>query len=45
MKWSIPALSLVFMGGVAVGIAANPIHPLRAAGSPVIYSVYEANVN
>jgi uncharacterized protein (DUF1330 family) len=44
MKWSIPALSLVFMGGVAVGIAANPAQPLRAAGSPVVYTVYEANV-
>ena len=44
MNWSIPALSLVFIGGVAVGIAANPTQPLRAAGSPVIYIVYEANV-
>ena len=43
MNWSIPALSLVFIGGVAVGIA-NPTQPLRAAGSPVIYTVYEANV-
>ena len=24
MNWSIPALSLVFIGGVAAGIAANP---------------------
>jgi uncharacterized protein (DUF1330 family) len=44
MRWSIPALSLVFIGGVAVGIAANPTQPLRAADSPVIYTVYEANV-
>ena len=44
MRWSIPAMSLVFIGGVAVGIAANPTQPLRAAGSPPIYTVYEANV-
>jgi uncharacterized protein (DUF1330 family) len=29
---------------VAVGIAANPTQPLRAAGSPPVYTVYEANV-
>ena len=44
MRWSIPALSLVFISGAAVGIAANPTQPLRAAGNPVIYAVYEANV-
>jgi len=44
MNWSIPALSLVFIGGVVVGIAANPTQPLRAAGSPPVYTVYEANV-
>jgi uncharacterized protein (DUF1330 family) len=44
MKRSIPALTLAFIGGVAVGIAANPTQPLRAAGSAPIYTVYEANV-
>jgi uncharacterized protein (DUF1330 family) len=44
MKWSIPALSLMFVGGVMVGFAANPTQPLRAADHPSVYSVYEANV-
>ena len=44
MKWSIPAISLVFIGGVAVGIATSPIQPLRAAGGKAVFSVYEANV-
>jgi len=44
MKWSIPALSLMFAGGVLVGIAANPTHQLRAAGTAPVYTVYEANV-
>ena len=44
MKWSIPALGLMFVGGVMVGFAANPTQPLRAADRPPVYSVYEANV-
>jgi len=45
MKWSIPAMSLVFAGGVVVGMAANPIQPLRAAADRLaVYTVYEANV-
>jgi uncharacterized protein (DUF1330 family) len=44
MKWSIPALSLMFVGGVMVGIAASPTQPLRAADHLPVYTVYEANV-
>jgi uncharacterized protein (DUF1330 family) len=45
MKWSIPALSLMFVSGVVVGIAVNPTQPLRAAADrPMVYTVYEANV-
>jgi hypothetical protein len=44
MKWSIPALGLMFVGGVMVGFAANPTQPLRAADHLSVYSVYEANV-
>lgn len=44
MKWSVPALGFVFVGGVIVGLAANPAPPLRAAGSAPVYTVYEANV-
>jgi hypothetical protein len=44
MKWSIPALSLMFGCGVMVGIAASPTQPLRAADHLPVYTVYEANV-
>ena len=45
MKWSIPALSLTFVSGVLVGIAANPTQPLSAAADrSTVYTVYEANV-
>jgi uncharacterized protein (DUF1330 family) len=44
MRRSIPALILVFIGGVMVGIAANPTQPLRAADNLAVYTVYEANV-
>ena len=45
MKWSIPALAVTFVAGAAVGIGLhNPIQPLKAASSPPIYVVYEANV-
>jgi uncharacterized protein (DUF1330 family) len=44
MKWPIPALTLMFVGGVIVGIAANPTQPLRAADRSTVYTVYEANV-
>jgi uncharacterized protein (DUF1330 family) len=45
MKWSIPALSLMFVSGVVVGIAVNPTQPLRAAADrSTVYTVYEANV-
>ena len=43
MKWPIPALTLMFVGGVIVGIAANPTQPLRAADRSTVYAVYEAN--
>jgi len=44
MKWSVPAVGLVFLSGFAIGIAANQPQPLRAAGSAPVYTVYEANV-
>jgi hypothetical protein len=44
MKWPIPALSLMFVGGVVVGIVANPTEPLRASDRLAVYTVYEANV-
>jgi uncharacterized protein (DUF1330 family) len=44
MKWSIPALSLMFVGGVMVGIAVNPTQPIRASDRLAVYTVYEANV-
>jgi uncharacterized protein (DUF1330 family) len=44
MKCSIPALSLMFVGSVVVGIAANPTQPLRASDRLAVYTVYEANV-
>ena len=44
MKWAIPGLSAMFIGGVMVGIAANPTQPLRAADRLAVYTVYEANV-
>jgi hypothetical protein len=44
MKWSIPALSFMFVGGVMVGIAVNPTQPIRASDRLAVYTVYEANV-
>jgi len=45
MKWSIPALAITFLAGAAVGTGLhNPIQPLKAASSPPVYVVYEANV-
>ena len=44
MKWSIPAMSLMFVGGVVVGNAANPTQALRATDRSTVYTVYEANV-
>ena len=44
MKWSIPALSLMFACGLMAGIAASPTQPLRAADRLPVYTVYEANV-
>ena len=44
MKWPIPALTLMCVGGMMVGIAANPTQPLRADRRSAVYTVYEANV-
>jgi hypothetical protein len=44
MKWSIPAMSLMFVGGVVVGIAANPTQALQATDRSTVYTIYEANV-
>ena len=34
----------MFVGGVVVGIAANPTQALRATDRSTVYTVYEANV-
>jgi uncharacterized protein (DUF1330 family) len=44
VRWSIPALSLMFVGGVMVGFAADLTQPLHAADHLPVYTVYEANV-
>jgi uncharacterized protein (DUF1330 family) len=45
MKWQISALSLMFLGGVAVGSMFNLSPPLYAQGAKgPVYGIYEANV-
>jgi uncharacterized protein (DUF1330 family) len=44
MKWTVPAIAGAFVFGVVIGSGYSPTQPLKAAGMPMVYAIYEANV-